>query len=253
MKEILSGLPSRKNKNKKTGLTMMMDKGLSLRQTEDFLEVNSDYVDIIKLGFGTSIITPNIIEKIKIYHKHNMMVYVGGTLFEAFLIRKQIEDFKTYLNRIGIHMVEISDGTININHDLKCKYISEFSTDFKIISEVGSKLQSKEISENQWIKHMKKEIQAGSWKVIAEGRESGNIGVFNNSGTIKHELINNIIKEVSISDIIWETPKKEQQAWFINTFGANVNLGNIAHDDIIPLECLRLGLRGDTFNKFIPN
>ena len=162
MKEILSSLPSRKNKNKETGLTMMMDKGLSLRQTEDFLEVNSDYVDIIKLGFGTSIITPNIIKKIKIYHKHNMMVYVGGTLFEAFLIRKQIEDFKTYLNRIGIHMVEISDGTININHDLKCKYISEFSTDFKIISEVGSKLKSKEISENQWIKHMKKEIQAGS-------------------------------------------------------------------------------------------
>ncbi len=251
MKEILSDLPIRNNKSKEDGLTMMMDKGLSLRQTEDFLEVNSDYVEIIKLGFGTSIITPNIIEKIKIYQKYDMMVYVGGTLFELFLIRKKIAEFKTYLNRIGINMVEISDGTINLDHDLKCKYIYDFSKEFKVISEVGSKSQTTEISEDKWINYMKKEMQAGSWKVIAEGRESGNIGVFNNTGTIKNELIKNIIKEISVSDIIWETPKKEQQAWFINEFGANINLGNISYDDVIPLECLRLGLRGDTFNKFI--
>ncbi len=248
MKEILLNIPKRTQKPRNKGLTMMMDKGLSINQAQDFLEVNKEYTDIIKLGFGTSIITPNISEKIKLYQKNGIIVYAGGTLFEAFAIRNQIQDYKKYLRKIGIKMVEISDGTININHQKKCDIISEFTKEFTVVSEVGNKSIENKISVSEWIKQIKEELIAGSWKVIAEARESGNIGIFENNGNIKSDLISEIIKSVNDSDIIWEAPKKQQQAWFINKLGSNVNLGNISADEVTGLECLRIGLRGDTFN-----
>jgi len=251
MQEILKQLPLRKNKPRENGLTMVMDKGLSLRQAEDFLTVNHNYIDIIKLGFGTSIITNDIVNKIKIYQENGNLVYAGGTLFEVFAIRDQIDDYKRYLDRIGLQMVEISDGSMNIEHNLKCEIISDFSKDFKVISEVGCKDDSVHISEVNWIKWMKNELSAGSWKVIAEGRESGNAGVFNQNGGIKNELIEKITSQIENNKILWEAPNKDQQVWFINKFGANVNLGNINTNEVIPLECLRLGLRGDTFNNFL--
>ena len=251
MQEILKQIPLRTNKPRENGLTMVMDKGLSLRQAEDFLTVNHNYIDIIKLGFGTSIITNDIVNKIKIYQENGNLVYAGGTLFEVFAIRDQIDDYKRYLDRIGLQMVEISDGSMNIEHNLKCEIISDFSKDFKVISEVGCKDDSVHISEESWIKWMKNELSAGSWKVIAEGRESGNAGVFNQNGGIKNELIEKITSQIENNKILWEAPNKDQQVWFINKFGANVNLGNINTNEVIPLECLRLGLRGDTFNNFL--
>ena len=251
MKEILTQIPERTCNPRENGLTMMMDKGLSLTQAENFLSSNHKYTDIIKLGFGTSIITPNVTDKIKLYQRNGMLVYAGGTLFEVFAIRNQLDDYKKYMNNIGLEIVEISDGSIDIHHDEKCQIIADFSKDFKVISEVGSKDSSVKIKNTNWIKWIKNELSAGSWKVIAEARESGNIGVFNNDGEIKAELINNITKEIIHENIIWEAPKKHQQIWFINKFGANVNLGNIAPDDVISLECLRLGLRSDTFHNFL--
>ena len=251
MKEILTQLPKRTHKTRKFGLTMMMDKGLSLRQAEDFLSSSHEHTDIIKLGFGTSIITPNISDKIKLYRDNGMLVYAGGTLFEAFAIRNQLDDYKNYTTKIGLEMVEISDGCMNINHDEKCNIISDFSKNFKVISEVGSKDINKEISSENWIKWMKNEISAGSWKVIAEAREGGNVGICDGDGGIKSELIDEIASQINKNDILWEAPQKDQQAWFIDKFGVNVNLGNISHDGVIPLECLRLGLRGDTFYSFL--
>ncbi|MAW21755.1 MAG: phosphosulfolactate synthase [Flavobacteriales bacterium] len=251
MKEILTQLPERSNKPREHGLTMMMDKGLSIREAEDFLSSNSEYTDIIKLGFGTSIITPNISNKIKLYHENGMKVYTGGTLFEAFLIRDQLDDYKRYLNKIGLEMVEISDGSMHLNHDDKCNIISEFSKDFRVISEVGSKDSNVSINSDKWLKWMQNELSAGSWKVIAEAREGGNVGICKLDGGIKSELIDEITSHINIDDILWESPMKNQQIWFINKFGANVNLGNILYDEIIPLESLRLGLRGDTFNLFL--
>jgi phosphosulfolactate synthase len=230
---------------------MMMDKGLSLRQAEDFLSSNYEHTDIIKLGFGTSIITPNVANKIKLYEDNGMLVYAGGTLFEAFAIRNQLDDYKKYMNNIGLEMVEISDGSMNLNHDIKCNIITDFSKDFRVISEVGSKDSSVEISSENWLKWMKNELSAGSWKVIAEAREGGNIGICDSDGGIKSELIDDIINKINKNDILWEAPQKNQQVWFINKFGANVNLGNIAPNEVIPLECLRLGLRGDTFHNFL--
>ena len=251
MIEILKKIPNRTNKPRKNGLTMMMDKGLSIREAEDFLASSHQYTDIIKLGFGTSIITPNITDKIKLYQQENIVVYTGGTLFEAFAIRNQIDDYKKYLDKIGINSVEISDGSMSINHKKKCNLIKEFSKDFIVISEVGSKKKDVEISNEDWLKLMQDELSAGSWKVIAEAREGGNIGIFDADGNIKDTLISKITNSITPSKILWEAPQKDQQIWFINNFGANVNLGNISPHDIISLECLRLGLRGDTFENYL--
>lgn len=251
MQEILTQLPIRSKRPRENGLTMIMDKGLSLRQAEDFLSLNHEYTDIIKLGFGTSIITPKITNKIKLYKENGMLVYAGGTLFETFAIRDQINDYKRYMNNIGLEMVEISDGCMSIHHDLKCEIITDFSKEFKVISEVGSKDTTVEISSEKWLKWMQDELSAGSWKVIAEAREGGNTGVFDHDGGIKHEIINDITKQINKNNILWEAPQKDQQVWFINKFGADVNLGNISPNEVIPLECLRLGLRGDTFNNFL--
>ena len=251
MHTILKQLPQRSEKPREKGLTMMMDKGLSLRQAEDFLSSNREHTDIIKLGFGTSIITPNVADKIKLYQDNGMLVYAGGTLFEAFSIRNQLDDYKKYLNNIGLEMVEISDGSMHMEHETKCNIIQDFVKDFKVISEVGSKDASVEISSKNWIKWMQNELDAGSWKVIAEAREGGNVGICNDDGGIKSELIDEITKSIPSNKILWEAPKKDQQIYFIERFGANVNLGNIAPDVVIPLECLRLGLRGDTFHNFL--
>ena len=251
MKKILKQLPNRSNRPRENGLTMMMDKGLGIREAEDFLASNAEHTDIIKLGFGTSIITPNVSDKIKLYHENGMKVYTGGTLFEAFAIRSQLDDYKKYLNKIGLEMVEISDGSINMDHDDKCNIIFEFSKEFRVISEVGSKDANVDISSDNWLKWMQNELSAGSWKVIAEAREGGNVGICEGDGGIKSELIDEITNQINVDNILWESPMKNQQVWFINKFGANVNLGNISYDGVIPLECLRLGLRGDTFHTFI--
>ena len=251
MKTILTKLPNRSIKPREKGLTMMMDKGLSLRQSEDFLSSNREYTDIIKLGFGSSIITPNIADKIKLYQDNGMEVYAGGTLFEVFAIRNQLDDYKKYLNTIGLKMVEISDGSMHMEHETKCNIIQDFAKSFKVISEVGSKDASINISSENWIKWMQNELDAGSWKVIAEAREGGNAGICNDDGGIKSELIDEITKSISSDKILWEAPKKDQQIYFIKKLGANINLGNIAPDAVIPLECLRLGLRGDTFHDFL--
>lgn len=246
---MLTNIPIRTNEKGDNGLTMMMDKGLSIREAENFLLSNCEYTEIIKLGFGTSMITPNINDKIKLYQDNGILVYAGGTLFEAFAIRDQLDDYKKYMCNLGLEMVEISDGSTIIEHERKCQLISEFSEDFRVISEIGSKDSSMVVNSEEWITWMQNELDAGSWKVITEARESGNVGIFDDSGMIKEDLIDDITEKINIKDILWEAPNKNQQVWLINKFGANVNLGNIAHNDIIPLECLRLGLRGDTFHN----
>ena len=251
MIEILKNIPSRASKPRKEGLTMVMDKGLSLNEAENMVALKSELTDIVKLGFGTSLLTRFIDKKINLYQKSGMMVYTGGTLFEAFVIRNQFDDFCKLMDKLKLEMVEVSDGSISINHDVKCEYIQKLSKNFKVISEIGSKDESIILDDSQWISFMKKELEAGSWKVIAEAREGGNVGMFDPNGNIKKDLINKITSDIPVDKILWEAPQKKQQVWFINSFGANVNLGNISPNDIISLECLRLGLRGDTFENYL--
>mgnify|MGYP005844244145 CR=1 FL=1 len=245
-------IPERTKAPRDTGLTMMMDKGLSWRQAENFVDSCAAYADIIKLGFGTSYLTNDFQRKLEIYHQAGLKCYLGGTLFEAFIIRGMFDEYRKLLDKFEIRMAEVSDGSIVLDHALKCHYISELSKDVTVLSEVGSKEEGILISPNKWISMMLAELEAGSWKVIAEARESGNVGIYRPNGTAHVALVNKIINKVPIENILWEAPLKAQQVWFIKQFGSNVNLGNIGHNEVIPLETLRIGLRGDTFHDFLP-
>lgn len=249
----ISQLPNRTAKPREEGLTMVMDKGLSVREAEDFIEMAGNYVDILKLGFGTSIVSPNLDKKIALYHKAGIPVYFGGTLFEAFVARNQADDYIELLKRYNITHVEISDGSLEMTRETKCDYIRRFAKDFVVISEVGSKDAEKIIPPYKWIEMMKSELDAGVWKVIAEARESGNVGIFRGTGEIRSGLVEEILTQIPQDKIIWETPQKVQQLWFIKQYGTNVSLGNIPPYEVIALETMRIGLRGDSFNFFLDN
>lgn len=248
----LSPLPTRTVKPRKDGVTMVMDKGISLRQAEDFISTSAEFVDFVKLGFGTSLISKNVKEKIKLYQQAGFKVYVGGTLFEAFVVRDQFDDYLKYIGELGLDSAEVSDGSIELPHDKKCEYINRLSKNYTVLSEVGSKEEGIIIHPARWISMMQKELDAGATKVIAEARESGTVGIFHKNGSAHTVLINRIVSKIKSENIIWETPQKSQQVYFLKLFGSNVNVGNIAIDDVIPLETLRLGLRGDTFFTFLP-
>jgi phosphosulfolactate synthase len=232
---------------------MVMDKGLSLREAEDFLSSGLHYTDIIKLGFGTGYVTPGLQDKINLYKSAGIPVYFGGTLFEAYVVRNQFEDYLRLLDKTGIDYAEVSDGSIEMHHDTKCEYIRKLSKQATVLSEVGSKDAEKIIPPYEWIEQMESEISAGVWKVIAEARESGTVGIFRGTGEVRSGLVAEIIRKIPQDKIIWEAPLKSQQVWFIKLYGANVNLGNIAPNELLALETLRLGLRGDSFFYFLEN
>ena len=252
MNNVLPFLPERTAKPRSSGLTMVMDKGLSIREAEDFMSVGSEYTDFVKLGFGTSLITPGFDRKIQLYKKAGVIPYFGGTLFEAFIIRNMFKEYVEFLKKYEVDFLEVSDGSYDIERERKLEYISILSKDFTVVSEVGSKKANVVYSPEEWVSMMKAELNAGSIKVIAEARESGTTGIYNEDGSINNKIIDGISEHVKLENVLWEAPLKSQQAWFIKHFGANVNLGNIAPSEIIPLESLRLGLRGDTFFQFLP-
>lgn len=248
----LKHIPPRSEKPREKGITMVMDKGLSFREAEDFIETCSPYTDIIKLGFGTSYVTPNLDKKLNLYREAKVPFYFGGTLFEAFIMRNQFDDYLRLIEKYKLEYVEVSDGSINLPLSEKCNYISKLTLYCKVLSEVGSKDANIIYAPYQWVQFMRAEFEAGAWKVIAEAREAGNVGVFRSTGEPRMGLVAEIIHELGSEKIIWEAPQKSQQVWFLKTQGCNVNLGNIAPNEVIPLETLRLGLRSDTFTHFLP-
>jgi len=245
-------IPERSEKPRDNGLTMIMDKGLSIREAEDLMQVGSEYIDYVKLGFGTSVFTQGTKEKIKIFKQANVRTYLGGTLFEAYLVRDMFSDYRKLLEDLGLDTLEISDGSYEMDPKKKLECIRVLEKDFYVLSEVGSKKKDVVYSPAEWVDMMVSELEEGSVKVIAEARESGTTGIYNDDGSANIELINKMSEEVGFNNIIWEAPLKSQQVWFIKQFGANVNLGNIAPNEIIALETLRNGLRGDTFFQFLP-
>lgn len=247
----LNHIPERAAKPREKGITMVMDKGLCLREAEDFISGSGPFVDIIKLGFGSSYITPRLKEKIAVYQEAGIPVYFGGTLLEAFIIRNKFNDYIRLLEQYKITHAEISDGSISIHHDKKCEYIRKLSKYTTVLSEVGSKEEGLIIHPAKWIEMMTRELEAGVWKVIAEARESGTVGIYRPNGKAHVVLINKITAKIPAENIIWETPLKSQQAYFIKQLGANVNLGNIATNEVIALETLRIGLRSDTFFQYL--
>ncbi len=254
MKSLLNYIPDRPCKPRKSGVTMVMDKGLSIRETEDFIATGGEYTDFAKLGFGTSFVMSekDVMTKIQLYKEANIKVYFGGTLFEAYIIRDKFKEYRKLIEKFKVDAIEVSDGSILMEQDDKCEYIKKLSEDYTVLSEVGSKEAGIITAPNKWISMMQAELNAGSSFVIAEARESGTVGIYRPNGNAHVALVNKIVAKVDQDKILWEAPLKSQQVWFVKMLGANVNLGNIAPNEAIPLETLRIGLRGDTFFQFLP-
>ena len=246
----LNHLPSRSEKPRNKGITLALDKGFSIREAEDFCEVSADYTDIVKLGWGTSFVTKNLEEKLAVYHNAGIPVYFGGTLFEAYAMRDQLDDYKRLLERYNLDHVEVSNGTIWLSDTKKQEIIKSFSQNFTVFSEVGSKNPNEIMPPYKWVEIIQQELDAGSYKVICEARESGTVGVFRPNGEVRSGLIDEVVHKIPVENLLFEAPKKEQQVWFIKKFGSDVNLGNIQPCEVISLETLRLGLRSDTLLDF---
>jgi phosphosulfolactate synthase len=247
----LTQMPDRLQKPRENGITMVMDKGLSIGEAKNFLSIAGPHVDIIKLGFGTSYVTPCLREKLELYKSVNIPVYFGGTLFEAFLVRNQFEDYISVCKEYEIDYMEVSDGSITIPHAEKCGYIEKLTKYGTVLSEVGSKDAAHIIPPYKWIELMRAELEAGSTYVIAEAREAGNVGIYRGSGEVREGLVQEILTQIPCEKIIWEAPQKAQQLYFIELLGCNVNLGNIAPSEVLALEAMRIGLRGDSFFFFL--
>ena len=249
----LDKIPERTTQPRSNGITMVTDKGLSLQDTKDFLSVSSAHVDMVKLAFGTAYVTPNLDEKIKVYQSYNIPVYFGGLLLEAFIIRNQFDDYIDVVKKYGINYFEVSDGSLSIPHAEKCGYIEKLAKLGTVLSEIGSKDKDREhiTPPYKWIELIKAELSAGSEYIIAEARENGTVGLYRDSGEVREGLVQEILTQVSGEKIIWEAPRKDQQLYFLDLMGCNANLGNIAYNEVISLEAMRVGLRGDSFHFYL--
>lgn len=239
-------LPGRPSKPRQTGITHVIDKGLSTREFEDLLLTSGDYIDIIKFGWGTGYVSPNLAQKISLLKDAGIIGVLGGTFFEVCLAQQKIDEWRRWVTDLGLTHVEVSDGTVSMPHDLKLEHIRRLVKDFVVLSEVGSKDSEAVVAPYKWVEHITSELRAGAWKVITEARESGTAGVFRTSGEVRMGLVEEVVHAIDPQSLLFEAPQKQQQVWFIEQFGPNVNLGNIAPDEVIPLETLRLGLRSDT-------
>ncbi len=231
------------------GLTHVLDKGLGPHAWEDVLDTCGVYIDVVKLGWGTAYVTPNLRRKLDVLKEKS--VVIGGTFFEVVYVKGKVDEYKRWLTDLGLTHVEISDGTVEIPREEKLELIADFARDFTVLSEVGSKDTEVNFAPYLWVQWIKEELEAGAWKVITESRESGTAGIFRPTGEMRTGLIDEIAHEIDVNDLIFEAPTKDAQAWFVKQFGPTVNLGNIPPDEVIPLETLRLGLRGDTLKEVL--
>src|SRR3989440_11874127 len=232
-----------------TGLTHVIDKGLGPRAWEDVLETCGDYITLVKLGWGTAYVTPNLERKLEVLK--GKPVVIGGTFLEAVISQGKVDEYKRWLAELGLTYVEISDGVIDLPRERKLELIADFARDFTVLSEVGSKDAEVVYAPYQWVEWIKEELEAGAWKVITEGREGGSSGIYRPSGEMRTGLVDEIVHEIAVDDLIFEAPTKDSQAWFVKHFGPSVNLGNIPPDEVISLETLRLGLRADTLKEVL--
>ncbi len=245
MSELLD-LPDRSDKPRQQGLTHVLDRGLSVAEVDGLAEVAGDYVDVVKLGWGTSLRTGNLKPKLERYRAHGLPVVFGGTLTELAIAQNRLEPLIEWLRELGLGYIEVSDGTIELRHDDKLALIERLSKEFTVLSEVGSKDDTRIMAPYRWVEQIERELEAGAWKVIAEARESGTAGIFRHDGEVRMGLIDEIVHAVAPEKILFEAPQKDQQVWFVRRFGADVNLGNIPPEDVLSLETIRLGLRSDT-------
>ena len=245
MKDLLK-LPQRTTKPRQNGITHVLDSGLSVAGVDGMLEVAGEYVDLVKLGWGTAVVTGNLEAKLARYKDAGIPVMFGGTLTELAIAQDRLDALVAWLHELGLEHIEISDGTINIDHDRKLELISTLAKEFTVLSEVGSKDDTRIMAPYRWVEQIESELEAGAWKVIAEARESGRTGIFRHDGEVRMGLIDEIVHAVAPEQVLFEAPRKDQQVWFVRRFGPDVNLGNISPEEVLSLETVRVGLRSDT-------
>ena len=242
----LLDLPQRSPKPRENGITHVLDRGLSVVDVDGLIEVAGDAIDIVKLGWGTSVVTGNLEQKVARYQEHGIPVVLGGTLTELAIAQNRLERLLDLIRGLGLKHIEISDGTITLAHETKLDLIRRLSDEFTVLSEVGSKDDTKIMAPYRWVELINSELEAGAWKVIAEARESGTSGIFRHDGEVRMGLIDEIVHQVPAEQMVFEAPRKDQQVWFVRRLGTDVNLGNIVPEDVLSLETIRLGLRADT-------
>jgi len=249
----LDKIPLRTSRPRISGLTIISDKGLSLAGAKNLLSVAGPHIDMVKLAYGTAVVTSLLKEKIALYRSYQIPVYFGGLLFEAYVIRNQVPDFIKLIESYNIDYIEVSDGAAHISHQQKCDYIRQFCKTGTVISEVGAgdKDKVQVTPPYRWIEIMQEELDAGARYVVAEGEESGTEGIYRDSGEVREGLVAEILNKIAPENIIWEAPKKDQQLYFIKLLGCNANLANISPEGVIALEAMRVGLRGDSFDFFL--
>jgi phosphosulfolactate synthase len=245
MKDLLT-LPARAAKPRETGITHILDRGLSVAEIDSLVEVAGEYIDFVKLGWGTAVATLNLEAKLTRYREHGLPVMFGGTLTELCIAQNRLEQFVAWLHELGLEHIELSDGTINLEHDRKLELIRSLAQEFTVLSEVGSKDDTRIMAPFRWVEQIESELEAGAWKVIAEARESGSVGIFRHDGEVRQGLVDEILHAVDGTKILFEAPRKDQQVWFVRRLGPDVNLGNIMPEEVLSLETVRLGLRADT-------
>lgn len=243
-------LPARPSKPRRTGLTMMIDNGLPTGHFTDVVKSFAPLVDVVKFGWGTSLVTEGLVRKMHVLRECGVDFYFGGTLFEKFLHQDRVDDWQRWVDRFGCTTVEISNGTVDLSNEDKAAYVERFSKEYRVFSEVGFKDQTRsdELAAQEWITWITEDQQAGASYVITEARESGKSGICGRDGEVRGDLFDQLVEApIDLSRMLFEAPNKELQAFFIRRLGPNVSLGNIAPCDLIGLETLRLGLRSDTF------
>jgi phosphosulfolactate synthase len=243
-------LPDRSRKPREHGLTHVLDRGMSVADVDSLVEVAGDFVDIVKLGWGTALATANLRPKLERYASHGIPVVLGGTLTELAIHRDRVDGLIEWLRELGLGHVEVSDGTVAVEPEDKRELIARLAKEFVVFSEVGSKDAREIMAPYRWVEQIEAELEAGAWKVIAEARESGNAGIYRPDGEVRMGLIDEIAHAVDPRKLIFEAPRKDQQVWFLRRFGPDCNLGNIAPGDVLALETLRLGLRSETVLGF---
>ena len=242
----LLNLPERATKPRQHGITHVLDRGLSVAEIDGLVEVAGEYVDLVKLGWGTAVATGNLQAKLDRYREHGIPVMFGGTLTELAIAQNRLDALVAWLHELGIEHIEVSDGTITIEHERKLELVQRLAQEFTVLSEVGSKDNTRIMAPFRWVEQIESELEAGAWKVIAEARESGSVGIFRHDGEVRMGLIDEIVHAVAPENILFEAPRKDQHVWFIRRFGPDVNLGNIVPEEVLSLETMRVGLRSDT-------
>jgi phosphosulfolactate synthase len=230
------------------GLTHVLDKGLSVRALESLVETAGAFIDVLKLGWGTAYVSPGVKAKVALCEDAGIRLCPGGTLFEIAVVQGKLREYIRWLDQLEIHHIEISNGATAITPEEKARHISELSGSFFVISEVGSKEPGRAVVPSDWVAGIHRDLEAGASFVIAEGRESGTVGLYGPNGHVRNDLVEAIASAVPSEKVIFEAPRKDQQAWFVRRLGLNANLGNIGPDEVVALETLRLGLRADTLD-----